>query len=289
MTDNAPLREGKASAYEGGCRIPFIVIGPGIKPGSVNNETPINLIDLFPTFMAMAGLEHDGTLDIDGCDILPAMKGHDRAARFFNGTERDTFYLHYPVLPNAFSTIRRGTWKLMKNTGVHMNEAPEVQLFMLFSALLVHNYLEFRRRVQWCGFVEWVPSSGALGEEYLWSGMVALRTGSSAAVTCRWYSLGRMVRQRAGRAFPLEARAERLVPLSLPLNSAGHRTARSASNGCLARCMADASFSIRVNSCPECHRDKCPRGRFSCAAPRLQTLPFRGLAEISDENHSGGR
>lgn len=130
-TDNAPLREGKASAYEGGCRTPLIVTGPGIEPGSVNNETPVNLIDLFPTFMAMAGLGHDGTLDIDGCNILPVIKGHDRAARFVDGTERDTLYFHYPVLPYAFSAIRRDNWKLMKNTGIHMNQAPEVQLFML--------------------------------------------------------------------------------------------------------------------------------------------------------------
>ena len=36
VSDNAPLRQGKGWAYEGGCRIPFIVMGPGIKPGSVN-------------------------------------------------------------------------------------------------------------------------------------------------------------------------------------------------------------------------------------------------------------
>ena len=34
VTDNAPLRAGKAWAYEGGCRIPFLVMGPGIEAGS---------------------------------------------------------------------------------------------------------------------------------------------------------------------------------------------------------------------------------------------------------------
>ena len=131
VSDNAPLREGKGWAYEGGCRIPFIAMGPGIQAGSVNTETPINLIDLFPTFMAMAGLPHDGTLDLDGCNILPVLTGQSRAAEFHDGTERDMLYLHYPVLNGAFSTVQRDGWKLLKNTGIHMNKAPEIQLFNL--------------------------------------------------------------------------------------------------------------------------------------------------------------
>lgn len=131
VTDNAPLREGKASAYEGGCRTPLIVMGPGIQPGGINNQTPVNLIDLFPTFLAMAGVERDGSLDLDGCNILPVMQGRDQHARFADGQPRDTLYFHYPVLNGAFSTIRRGPWKLMKNTGSPMNSAPAVQLFRL--------------------------------------------------------------------------------------------------------------------------------------------------------------
>ena len=62
VTDNAPLREGKTYMYEGGVKIPFIVMGPGIEPGSVNETTPISLLDLFPTFMAMGGMQPDGIL-----------------------------------------------------------------------------------------------------------------------------------------------------------------------------------------------------------------------------------
>jgi phosphoglycerol transferase MdoB-like AlkP superfamily enzyme len=32
---NAPLRDGKHSFYEGGIRVPFIALGPGVKPNSV--------------------------------------------------------------------------------------------------------------------------------------------------------------------------------------------------------------------------------------------------------------
>ncbi|MEO1855925.1 MAG: sulfatase [Rubritalea sp.] len=153
VSDNAPLRQGKGWAYEGGCRIPFIVMGPGIKPGSINRETPINLIDLFPTFMGIAGLENDGSLDIDGCDIFPVIMGQEKVAKFHEGAPRDTLYFHYPVLRGAFSTIQRDNWKLMKNTGIHENGAPEIQLFNLSEDLsekinLVEKHPEKARMLQ---------------------------------------------------------------------------------------------------------------------------------------------
>lgn len=133
VSDNDPLREGKAWAYEGGCRIPFLAMGPNIQPGSVNSQTPVNLIDLFPTFLAIAGQSDQGKLDLDGCNLLPVLQGQDATARFTDGKGRNTIYFHYPVLNGAFSTIRRGPWKLMRNTGSPMNSAPKVQLFQIYS------------------------------------------------------------------------------------------------------------------------------------------------------------
>ncbi len=132
VTDNAPLRAGKAWAYEGGCRIPFLVMGPSIEAGSINTRTPINLIDLFPTFLAIAGGEV-GTLDLDGCNLLPVITGQQQTPQFTDGKPRETVYFHYPVLNAAFSTIRRGPWKLMKNTGGSLNTAPGIQLFRLYN------------------------------------------------------------------------------------------------------------------------------------------------------------
>ncbi|MCA9195026.1 MAG: sulfatase-like hydrolase/transferase [Planctomycetales bacterium] len=134
VSDNAPLRAGKSWAYEGGCRIPLIIMGPGITHSSINDVTAVNLIDLFPTFMAMAGVsEYDQRLALDGCNLLPVILGRDVAARFPDGTPRDTLYFHFPVLNGAFSTIRQGPWKLLKNTGFPMNIAPQVQLYRLYN------------------------------------------------------------------------------------------------------------------------------------------------------------
>ena len=63
--NNHPLRMGKQSLYEGGIRVPFIVRGPGVKPGSVSHE-PVAGFDLLPTFYDLAGGKTPLPLDIDG-------------------------------------------------------------------------------------------------------------------------------------------------------------------------------------------------------------------------------
>jgi len=133
VTDNAPLREGKTYMYEGGVKIPFIVMGPGIEPGSVNETTPITLLDLFPTFMAMGGMQPDPVLDLDGCNILPLIKDEGSQAKFADGSVRDTLYFHHPADDKSYSVIQRKGWKLMKNTGPLLTKTPELQLFKLYN------------------------------------------------------------------------------------------------------------------------------------------------------------
>jgi len=133
ITDNTPLRGGKLEVYEGGLRIPFIVQGPGVKAGSVNN-TPINLIDMFPTYMAMAGMKPRNDLDLDGCNVLPVMIGKDDKARFADGSVRDTIFFHYPSPLPSSSIIRKGGWKLLLYHSVGFDpKRPEIQLFNLYN------------------------------------------------------------------------------------------------------------------------------------------------------------
>jgi arylsulfatase A-like enzyme len=152
ITDNLPLRGGKLEVYEGGLRIPFIIQGPGVKAGSVC-DTPINLIDMFPTYMAMAGMtgeniehrtrnvEHrtkEGkatNLDIDGCNVLPLILGGDDKARFADGTARESIFFHYPSPLPSSSIIRKGDWKLLLYHGAGMDVTrPEIQLYRLYNA-----------------------------------------------------------------------------------------------------------------------------------------------------------
>lgn len=132
ITDNTPLRGGKLKIFEGGIRIPFIIAGPGIAANSTS-ETPISLIDLFPTYMNMAGAEPTKDLDLDGCDILPVILGEDSVARFANGTPRDTLYWHYPSVMPSSSIIRKGGWKLRWNHTPELNRLPRIMLYKLYN------------------------------------------------------------------------------------------------------------------------------------------------------------
>jgi arylsulfatase A len=63
------LRGGKGSLYEGGIRVPMIVRGPGIEPGSWCHERVVGH-DLIPTFCALAGVKLGGKgVEIEGVDI----------------------------------------------------------------------------------------------------------------------------------------------------------------------------------------------------------------------------
>jgi arylsulfatase A-like enzyme len=113
-TNNTPLRAGKASAYEGGVRVPFIVYWPGkTKPGAVS-DTPTVSTDLFPTLIEIAGLPAIDGQGIDGVSLVPELLG--------SGTiSRDAIYWHYPHYQlyhiqgtSPFGAIRSGDYRLVE-------------------------------------------------------------------------------------------------------------------------------------------------------------------------------
>ena len=130
ITDNFPLSYGKMTIHEGGIRIPFIVRGPGVPAGSECN-TPINLIDLFPTFMSMAKAPANPQLALDGCDILPLIQGTSDKAILPNGNEREAIYWYYPAESHMSMAIRKGDWKLIYNFGTGLNKKQGLELFRL--------------------------------------------------------------------------------------------------------------------------------------------------------------
>ncbi len=113
-TDNAPLRDGKGSAYEGGVRIPTIVSWPGVTPaGSVSDE-PIITCDFYPTILAMTHTTGDATHNnnVDGLSLMPLLK--DQAATL----GRDALYWHYPHYHSSgatpYSAVRARDWRLVE-------------------------------------------------------------------------------------------------------------------------------------------------------------------------------
>jgi arylsulfatase A-like enzyme len=111
VTDNAPLRSGKGSLYEGGVRVPLIVRWPGVTPRGAVCHEPVLSTDLFYTLGEMAGLSPPAESPADGCSLAPLLKnpqGH---------LDRDALYFHYPhyyETTSPVSSIRAGDWKLLE-------------------------------------------------------------------------------------------------------------------------------------------------------------------------------
>ena len=133
FTDNQPLKGFKQNTWEGGIRIPFLVRGPGIEGGSIC-ETPINLIDLFPTFMEIAGMDSDPTLELDGGSLLPLFHGESDQVVMADGAVRESLFWYFPWDAHMSSAIRQGDWKLVRGYGAWMgdNAAADVKLYRLY-------------------------------------------------------------------------------------------------------------------------------------------------------------
>jgi len=110
-TNNAPLRGGKGTIYEGGVREPCLVVWPGhVKPNSVSHDV-ITSVDFFPTFLDALGLDKPKNTVLDGISILPALEGRELPDR--------PIFCHFPhnvpATANIASTsVRLGDWKLIR-------------------------------------------------------------------------------------------------------------------------------------------------------------------------------
>ena len=116
VTDNAPLRSGKGSLYEGGTRVPLIVRWPGVtKPGSTC-DTPTIHVDLPATFIELTGAPAP-TQVVDGESLLPLLRDPTVALK------REAIFQHFPGYLGAgkdtwrttpVGLIQSGDWKLME-------------------------------------------------------------------------------------------------------------------------------------------------------------------------------
>lgn len=74
-TDNSPLRGGKATMFEGGIRVPCVVVWPGLtKPGTISDAL-IQTTDFYPTILNQLGIDLPHNHKIDGYDIKAALSG----------------------------------------------------------------------------------------------------------------------------------------------------------------------------------------------------------------------
>lgn len=88
---NEPLTQGKGTVWEGGIRVPFLMAGPGIKPGSVSHVRAIGE-DLVPTVAALAGITNLPP-GIEGGNLAPVLFGSPDASV---NRPREEFVVHFP-------------------------------------------------------------------------------------------------------------------------------------------------------------------------------------------------
>jgi arylsulfatase A-like enzyme len=88
-TSNLPLRAGKGWLYEGGIRAPLIIRWPGALGAGGVSDTPASSTDIYPTLLAMAGLEARPEQHVDGMSLAPIL-------RYSGELGREALFWHFP-------------------------------------------------------------------------------------------------------------------------------------------------------------------------------------------------
>jgi arylsulfatase A-like enzyme len=124
-TSNRPLRGGKGNNWDGGVRVPAVVVWPGKTAAGVRSDALITSTDFYPTLLEMIGREPRPGKVLDGISIVPALRGEafERDAIF-------TFFPHSTGVPDTLppsAAIYEDDWKLFRffhegENGAHVHQ-----------------------------------------------------------------------------------------------------------------------------------------------------------------------
>ena len=112
-SENLPLYQYKWSVYEGGFRVPFFAVYPGVFPAGLTYNQPVMSFDILPTCAALAGVPVPTNLD--GVNLVPYLKAENPEAP-------------HEILCWRIDdrwAIRKGPWKLLSN------EPGEIRLYSM--------------------------------------------------------------------------------------------------------------------------------------------------------------
>ncbi|MFH1265513.1 MAG: sulfatase, partial [Planctomycetota bacterium] len=99
----APLREGKGTMFDGGCREPTVMWWPGTIPAGTVSKTPAMTIDLLPTIAHLVGAKLPDHA-IDGKNVWPLIAGEPGAK-----SPHEAYFFYYG---RQLQAVRMGGWKL---------------------------------------------------------------------------------------------------------------------------------------------------------------------------------
>ena len=102
-TENAPLKGGKFSNFEGGINVPVMARWPGVLPAGEVFTHPVSLLDFFMTAAGTAGAPLPEDRVYDGVDLIPYLTGRR------DGPPHEALY--WRAAYNK--AVRSGRWKLI--------------------------------------------------------------------------------------------------------------------------------------------------------------------------------
>ncbi|WP_425613846.1 sulfatase [Anatilimnocola sp. NA78] len=117
----APLRGKKGAHYEGGMRVPFIAAwgqanaqnplqrSLPIAAGKIQSQ-PAAVYDLFPTILALAGVQKPAAHSVDGSSLATLLSGQA------DPQHDESFLMHFPHSPHRseyYTVYRQGDWKVI--------------------------------------------------------------------------------------------------------------------------------------------------------------------------------
>lgn len=100
-SENGPLRDYKWSLHEGGIRVPFLAMYPGVFPAGLEYAHPVSALDIFATCAALTGAPAPAPLD--GVNLTPFLRGE------ISAPAHDALFFSI----GGFGAVRQGPWKLL--------------------------------------------------------------------------------------------------------------------------------------------------------------------------------
>jgi len=122
----AGLKGRKRSLFAVGIRVPFIARWPGVIPkGRIDRTSVLTAVDLFPTFLELAGQSLPADLMLDGESIVPALKG--LGFKRAHPIHWEWCGSHRPPYLWPHLGIRDGKWKMMLNQELNRIELYDIE------------------------------------------------------------------------------------------------------------------------------------------------------------------
>ena len=110
---NGLLNSGKGSVYDGGLRVPLIIRGPGVRPGSFN-DTLTTGADLYPTISDLAGITTALPQAVEGGSLKSILQNSGKGSITRPNPEYVVHFPHYDHDPaGPASAIYLGDYKLI--------------------------------------------------------------------------------------------------------------------------------------------------------------------------------